>query len=785
MGGRARARAASSGAVTGSAEQQRRGGQRRTTPRTTTGEAQQQDALADLLAERRAELAADPGAEPGAGVGDRAATAAARCAGARCRCCPSRPCLLGTSCACPGSRTGGACWRCSCVGVVRVRGAGSAVRRPWGQVPARSRRLAPGKVRQEAGSGRRPRPAGGRGQPGRSSSAKSGSLRGLVRRPGRGVPDLEPGVGADDDAVALESGVRPQRRRDGDAALPVRDVVGGAAEELRGSACACASCPPGWPRRSRRAAAPRPGRANSAAGNTERQRSWPLVITTPPATSSRYLAGRNSRPFSSSRGVWVPRNTAPPPRPGSTPVLPDAPRYSTSLPRQRRRDLRRPCPCRSRPVCSYGLVCRSLPQRARLVGTLRGRVALGAVTQRDRSATEHPGRLARPHRSAPPLGSARPPHGVPAAATGWDDGRDRGPALEQDARDPAAPAGGPRGTAPHQQRGAGSAPTSTCSRSRRGGSATTSSRSSRASPTSCGWPWSCCSPRATCSSRTCPGVGKTMLAKALARSIDCTVRRVQFTPDLLPSDVTGVSVFDQVRREFEFKPGAVFANIVVGDEINRASPKTQSALLEAMEERQVTVDGTTYVLERPFMVVATQNPIEMEGTYPLPEAQRDRFTARRLDGLPLPGRGARHARHARPRRPARRPRAGRRRRGGAQAHRGRAVGARRGRGASRYVVDLVTATRTSPDLRLGASPRSTLQLLRAARAQAALDGRDYVLPDDVQSLAGAGARPPPAAHGRGAGRPAHAGGRRGRPRAPHPGTCGTPVSGPAGGACTG
>ena len=131
-----------------------------------------------------------------------------------------------------------------------------------------------------------------------------------------------------------------------------------------------------------------------------------------------------------------------------------------------------------------------------------------------------------------------------------------------------------------------------------------------------------------------PGVGKTMLAKALAQSIDCSVRRVQFTPDLLPSDVTGVSAYNQERREFEFKPGPVFANIVVGDEINRASPKTQSALLESMEEGQVTVDGTTYPLESPFMVIATQNPVEMEGTYPLPEAQRDRFTARISIGYP-------------------------------------------------------------------------------------------------------------------------------------------------------
>jgi MoxR-like ATPase len=131
-----------------------------------------------------------------------------------------------------------------------------------------------------------------------------------------------------------------------------------------------------------------------------------------------------------------------------------------------------------------------------------------------------------------------------------------------------------------------------------------------------------------------PGVGKTLLAKALARTIDCSVRRVQFTPDLLPGDLTGVSAFNQELREFEFKPGPIFANIVLGDEINRASPKTQSALLECMEERQVTVDGATYPLELPFMVIATQNPIEMEGTYPLPEAQRDRFTARISIGYP-------------------------------------------------------------------------------------------------------------------------------------------------------
>ena len=232
-----------------------------------------------------------------------------------------------------------------------------------------------------------------------------------------------------------------------------------------------------------------------------------------------------------------------------------------------------------------------------------------------------------------------------------------------------------------------------------------------------------------------PGVGKTMLAKSLARSIDCSVRRIQFTPDLLPSDVTGVSIFDQESREFEFKPGAVFANLVVGDEINRASPKTQSALLEAMEERQVSVDGVTYVLETPFMVIATQNPIEMEGTYPLPEAQRDRFTARLTVGYPsaaaeldlLGSHGASDP--IDDLEPV----------ADAFAIRKlievvRAVHV--STEVKQYVVDLLGATRTSKDLRLGASPRSGLQLVRAARAAAALQGRDYVVPDDVQALAG-------------------------------------------------
>ena len=232
-----------------------------------------------------------------------------------------------------------------------------------------------------------------------------------------------------------------------------------------------------------------------------------------------------------------------------------------------------------------------------------------------------------------------------------------------------------------------------------------------------------------------PGVGKTTLAKALAASIDATVRRIQFTPDLLPSDVTGVSVYDQESREFEFKPGAVFANIVVADEINRASPKTQSALLECMEERQVTVDGISYELARPFLVMATQNPIEMEGTYPLPEAQRDRFTARVSMGYP--DRDAEMAmldeRATADPLVSLRPVADA---AGVQAMI-QAVGLLHvSEAIRRYVVGLVDASRRSPDLRLGASPRAGLQLLRAARAAAALGGRDHVLPDDVQNMAG-------------------------------------------------